>query len=268
MSFAEHLAGLDTAQLTHLLEQRPDVLVEPAPRSLHELALRLDSADSVHAALARVDADEALVIQAIALGAATLAGVAARVGGSPQQVGEIADRLCARGLAWLSGDRIALPRRLAERFDAGLSRFRPVSHIGRQARVDELRTAVAGLGGDPAGMKKPELIDRLAALHADPEVVTRAMAALPPPAREYLDLLRTTGFAGLGYGSRSTGPVNALVRAGLLVASAYLPPELSRELAVALLQEAPGPSAAVPTCPPRAAPPTTAGPAPTRPSSR
>ena len=67
MSFAEHLAGLDTAQLTHLLEHRPDVLVEPAPRSLHELALRLDSVDSVHAALARVDADEALVIQAIAL---------------------------------------------------------------------------------------------------------------------------------------------------------------------------------------------------------
>ena len=54
MSFAEHLAGLDTAQLTHLLSHRPDVLVEPAPRSVRELALRLDSADSVHAALARV----------------------------------------------------------------------------------------------------------------------------------------------------------------------------------------------------------------------
>ena len=236
MSFTEHLAGLDTARLTHLLEQRSDVLVEPAPRSVHELALRLDSADSVHVALSRVDADEALVVQAVALGGGTVVDVAARLGGSPEQVGEIVDRLSARGLAWLSGDRIELPRRLAERFDAGLSRFRPVAQIGRQARVEELRTAVAGLGGDAAGRKKPELIDHLAALHADPGVVARAVAAVPTAALEYLDLVRASGFAGFGYGSQPSGPVGALVRAGLLISSAYLPPELSRELAATLLQ--------------------------------
>lgn len=101
MSFAEHLAGLDTAQLTRLLERRPDVLVEPAPRSVRELALRLDSIDSVQAAPARVDADEALVIRAVALGARTVADVAARVGGSPEQVRGVVDGLSARGLAWL-----------------------------------------------------------------------------------------------------------------------------------------------------------------------
>jgi hypothetical protein len=236
MSFAEHLAGLDTAQLTRLLERRPDVLVEPTPRSVRELALRLDSVDSVHAALSRVDADEALVVQAVALGGGTVADLAARVGGSPEQVGEIVDRLSARGLAWRCRDRVELPRRLAEQFDAGLSRFRPVTLIGRQARVDELRTAVGGLGGDPAGLKKPELIDRLAALHTDAEAVVRAVTALPRAAREYLDLLRTTGFAGFGYGGRSAPPVDALVQAGLLVDSAYLP-ELSRELAATLLQQ-------------------------------
>jgi hypothetical protein len=94
-------AGLDTAQLTRLLERRPDVLVEPAPRSVRELALRLDSIDSVHAAPARVDADEALVIRAVALGARTVADVAARVGGSPEQVRGVVDGLSARGLAWL-----------------------------------------------------------------------------------------------------------------------------------------------------------------------
>ena len=151
MSFAEHLAGLDTGQLTGLLERRPDVLVEPAPRSIRELALRLDSVDSVHAALADIDADEALVVRAVALGAGSLAEVAARVGGTEEQVRGVVDRLSTRGLAWLSGDRVELPRRLAEQFEAGLARFRPVAQIGRQARVDELRTAVAGLGGDPAG---------------------------------------------------------------------------------------------------------------------
>ena len=84
MSFTEHLAGLDTAQLTRLLEHRPDVLVEPAPRSIRELGLRLDSVDSVHAALARIDADEAVVAQTVALGAKTVAEVAARLAGSPQ----------------------------------------------------------------------------------------------------------------------------------------------------------------------------------------
>ena len=237
MSFAEHLAGLDTGQLTCLLERRPDVLVEPAPRSVRELALRLDSVDSVHAALADVDADEALVLRAVALGAASLVEVAARVGGTDEQVRDVVDRLSTRGLAWLSGDRVELPRRLAEQFEAGLAHFRPVAQIGRQARVDELRTAVAGLGGDPAELKKPELIEGVVTLHTDPEVVGPAVAGLPRAAREYLDLLRTTGFAGFGYGSRSTGPVDVLVRSGLLLASAYAPPELSRELAATLLQD-------------------------------
>src|SRR5690349_4513081 len=125
MSLAEHLAGLDTAQLTGLLEQRPDVLVEPAPRSIRELALRLDSADSLRIALARVDANEALVIQAVALGAETVASVAERVGGSAGQVREIVDRLSTRGLAWFSSDRVELPPRLAQQFAAGLTRFRP-----------------------------------------------------------------------------------------------------------------------------------------------
>ena len=148
---------------------------------------------------------------------------------------DVVDGLSARGLAWLSGDRIELPRRLAERFEAGLSRFRPLDQVGRQARVDELRIAVAGLGADPAGLKKPELINRLAALYNDPEVVARALAALPAAAREYLDLVRTTGFVDFGYRAPSTGPVHVLVRAGLLVASAYLPAELPREVAAALL---------------------------------
>lgn len=237
MSFAEHLAGLDTAQLTRLLEHRRDVLVEPAPRSIRELALRLDSADSVRTALIRLDADEAAVVQAVALGAETVDVVAIRLSGTPTQVARIVDGLGERGLAWVEGDRIALLRRLAEQFDAGLSRFRPVAQIGRQARVEELRTAVAGLGGDAAGLKKPELIDRITALHTDLDVVTRAVARLPQAAREYLDLLRTTGFAGFGHGgSRSTGPVGVLVKAGLLLDAPYSSPELSRELAAALLQ--------------------------------
>ena len=68
MSFSEHLAGLAVPQLTALLEQRPDVLVEPAPRGFSELAQRLDGGTSLAVALERVNADEAAVIRAVALG--------------------------------------------------------------------------------------------------------------------------------------------------------------------------------------------------------
>ena len=54
MSFAEHLAGLDTEQLTGLLERRPDVLVAPAPRSIRELALSRSGSVLVSAGQDRV----------------------------------------------------------------------------------------------------------------------------------------------------------------------------------------------------------------------
>ena len=168
MSFAEHLAGLDTGQLTCLLERRPDVLVEPAPRSVRELALRLDSVDSVHAALADVDADEALVLRAVALGAASLIEVAARVGGTDEQVRDVVDRLSTRGLAWLSGDRVELPRRLAEQFEAGLARFRPVAQIVGRRLFWGREFAVTGAVLDP----RPETETLVSAALAGPEPAT------------------------------------------------------------------------------------------------
>ncbi|MBC8090581.1 MAG: hypothetical protein H7Y15_01250, partial [Pseudonocardia sp.] len=47
MSFAEHLASLDAAELAALLASRPDLLVEPVPRGIDELALRLGGAESL-----------------------------------------------------------------------------------------------------------------------------------------------------------------------------------------------------------------------------
>ena len=89
---------------------------------------------------------------------------------------------------------------------------------------------------EQAGIGPEELIERIAALHADPEVVAPAVAAVAPAAREHLNLVRTTGFGGFGYGARSTGPVDAPVRAGLLLSSAYSPPEHSPQHAATLLQ--------------------------------
>lgn len=234
MSFAEYLADLDTARLTALLEQRADVLREPVPRTTSELARRLDGVDSLIVALGRVNRDELVVVRAVALGAGTVAELAVRLDRPAEQVREVVDGLTERGLAWRFGDRVGLPPRLAEQFAAELLRFRPLALIARQARVDELRAAIVGLGADEPGLRKNELTDRLAALYADPATVARAVAGLPPAAREYLDLLRSGRIVDF-YGIRTSGPEAALVRAGLLVATPYLPAELPRELAAALL---------------------------------
>ncbi|MCO1655782.1 hypothetical protein [Pseudonocardia humida] len=51
MALTDHLAGLGPEPLTALLASRPDVLVEPVPRSFGEPAARSTGADSVGRAL-------------------------------------------------------------------------------------------------------------------------------------------------------------------------------------------------------------------------
>ncbi|MDF3049591.1 MAG: hypothetical protein K0R87_1229 [Pseudonocardia sp.] len=227
MAFAEYLSGLDTAALTALLEQRRDVLQEPAPASILELAQRLEAFPSLYAALGRADRDEVVVIQSVALGARGIPAVADRLQCPPERVRAVVDGLSSRGVAWRTGDRIRLPGRLAEWFTGPLQRFRPLKLIASQTGIDELRTAVTGLGADPADLRKAELTHRLAALYADPGVVGRAVDALPPSAREQFDLIRAGGVV----------PASAvLVRAGLLLATPHYLPEVPREVEVAILR--------------------------------
>ena len=46
-----YLATLDADRLAALLRRRPDVLVDPAPRTVDELAMRLNGVDSLTRAL-------------------------------------------------------------------------------------------------------------------------------------------------------------------------------------------------------------------------
>ncbi|MGH3569250.1 MAG: helicase-associated domain-containing protein [Pseudonocardia sp.] len=237
MSFSEYLAGLDAGRLTALLEYRADVLMEPVPRGVGELALRLSGADSLARALRDLNRDELITARAVALlGPSTVSRLAARLRASDVVVRGVVDGLCARGLAWEADQQVGLPDRLVEHFAAGLSGFRPLALIARQARVDELRETVAGLGVDPTGLRKPELIERLDALLTDPDTVARAVEGLPVSARRHLDnVLQAGGYYYTGGVSRGpTDPVALLAKAGLFVTHPYGRPELPREVAVLL----------------------------------
>ena len=237
MSFADHLAGLDVARLTVLLEHRPDVLVEPVPRGAGELALRLNGVDSLSWALSAMNRDQVTTARVIALlGAAEVSPLAVRLRAPEAAVRQVVDGLCARGLAWELDGQVRLPDRLAEHFAAGLADFRPLARIAGPSRVDDLRVAVAGLRADPSGLRKPELIERLEALVTDPATVTGVVANLPVTVRAHLDTLCRTGGHYLGgFNHRGDASTTVLVRAGLLVGGPYGRPELPREVAVQLL---------------------------------
>lgn len=237
MSFTEYLGGLDAERLAVLLEHRTDVLVEPAPRTVHELAQRLNGADSLSLVLPRLNHDQVITAGAVAvLGVSKVSALAHRVHAPEEDVRAVVDELCARGLAWTDGDRIGLAERLVEHFAADVAGFRPLTHIARHIRVDELRAVVVGLGADPTGLRKPELIERLTALVTDPTTVAAAVRDLPDRARSHLEsLARSGGFDHFGgFGRRHDDLTAVLVRAGLLLEGPGGSSELSREVAVLL----------------------------------
>ena len=126
-------------------------------------------------------------------------------------------------------DRVGLPKRLAADFAADVHAFLPLSALANRTRVDDLRIAVEGLGGNAAGLRKAELVDLLTALYADTALIARVIAELPTAARAHLKLLAAPG--GLwdgswdgGFGLRLTGPNAVLVHAGLLLQAGYGPP--------------------------------------------
>ncbi|WP_233159678.1 helicase-associated domain-containing protein [Pseudonocardia sp. MH-G8] len=235
MSLATHLAALDPARMTQLLEQRPDVLVEPVPRTFEELAQRLNGVDSLSEALQRINRDELAVARVVAvLGEMEPATLAERLCVPEADVRDVVGVLCARGLAWEVRGRFGLPPRLAEHLGADFGPLRPLAVIARNSYVEHLRTAVAGLGSDPEGLRKPELIARLETLLTDPETVARAVRDRSPAALQHLARLVSGEVVYSGFG-RQDDPTTELVRAGLLLDGSSHQPALPREVALLIL---------------------------------
>ncbi|MDN5750395.1 MAG: hypothetical protein L0H64_18090, partial [Pseudonocardia sp.] len=242
-SFGAYLATLDAARLTALLERRPDLLVEPVPRSVDELALRLQGFDSLTRVLPTLDHDAVAVLRAVALiPSSPVAGLAARIRSPVGSVGEVVDALCGGGLAWLDDGRVALPPRVAEQFACVSTGLRPLHTVLLQVRVEDLRDAITGLGGDPARLLKPALERCYGELVGDPAVVGRAVASLPPAAGELLHALSRAGGYHSLIGARAPA-TQRLAEAGLLLPVAYgveLPPAVAVQVLAASLEPVTG----------------------------
>jgi hypothetical protein len=135
VSLRAHLAALDAHELAALRKRRPDVLVEPTPGGLDELAHRLSGRDSLAHALPEMDADEVAVSRVIAVaGPLPTQAIAERLQSDVATARDTVTRLRERALAVDVDGCVALPELLAQHFAAQLQHLRPLAAVVNRRR--------------------------------------------------------------------------------------------------------------------------------------
>ena len=236
------LAGRTAEQLAAILTRRPDVLTAPDLDTLGGLAARLQSRDSVAAALAALPRPAIQLIEVLqALGGPAVAPeqLAEAIGRTPDdpELDATLTVLAGRALVWPIGDDLRMAAPLWSAF------AHPLGLGGRAARlldgvpVDELREIAHALGLAPRRTRQQVLAAVLAAL-ADGAGVRALVAAAPPDARVLLTDLAHAGPLLLAPAHELRGrPGAALdwaVRHGLLVRDGWRHAHLPAEVGMAL----------------------------------
>jgi hypothetical protein len=227
-TFADHLAALDAGELTRLVAARPEVCLEPTPRTYAELAQRLSDPQSLVSALHRCDADAVTVGLVIAgLGERAdhehLLEIARRL--APADVADPAPHLdgaltelLALGLCFPTGEGYRLPQRLNDHFRAEVGGNRPLAKIVGGVRVDDLRPVVDVLGLEPASGRKNDLVAALGAFFGNPAGLADEIAGLPDDSMALLGRLRYgsgawyPGAVDLGAGGARASPALGRLR--------------------------------------------------------
>ncbi|WP_326811246.1 helicase-associated domain-containing protein [Streptomyces scopuliridis] len=179
---------------------RSDAVSLPEPRSVGELADRLQRPGSVALVLPRLALPYLQVAEALAaLGAPATRDALVRLLGVADEEG--APRLDAalevladHALVWSDGNgtlHMAAPLRQA--WEAPLGLDPPVSELLAGVTSEELRGMLAALGVKPPGTKQRRLTD-LVDHHSDPDRVTAAVARAPAATRDLLERLADPEF--------------------------------------------------------------------------
>lgn len=187
------LSELDGSRLARVLALRPDAAASPEPRTVGELADRLQRPGSVALVLPRLtlpclEASEALAALG---GRATRDSLAELLGSTSPAAAHALDatleELSDRALVWPDGNealRMATPFRRAWSTPLGLDA--PLEELLAGTTSEELRGMLAALGIKPPGTKQ----QRLAALvehHNDAERVVALVAGAPAATRKVLE---------------------------------------------------------------------------------
>ncbi|MEU5094793.1 helicase-associated domain-containing protein [Streptomyces sp. NPDC020996] len=187
------LSSLDSSRLARVLEARKDAMSPPEPRSVGELADRLQRPGSVGLSLPLLALPHLQVAEAVAaLGApasrAALAELLGAVDDEPaRELDAVLEVLADHALVWPDGaGKLRMAGPLRQAWDAPLGLDAPLEQLLAGATSDELRDMLAALGVKPPGTKS----QRLAALvehHSDAEQVVSVVAKAPAAARKLLE---------------------------------------------------------------------------------
>ncbi|MEU9185455.1 helicase C-terminal domain-containing protein [Streptomyces sp. NPDC048484] len=192
-TLATWLGGLDGSRLARVLGTRKDAVSPPEPRSVGELADRLQRPGSVALVLPRLALSHLQVAEALAaLGAPASRDALAELLGAvddatTRELDAVLEVLADHALVWPDGAgqlRMAGPLRQA--WDAPLGLDAPLEELLAGTTSDELRGMLAALGVKPPGTK-PQRVAALVEHHSDPEQIASVITKAPSAARKLLE---------------------------------------------------------------------------------
>jgi hypothetical protein len=236
------LATLPPDELAAILLRRPEATTAPVPRTLGDLAGRLNQHNHVAEAVITLCAPAVQLLEVVQAlldddgESVARADIAALVGYRPDscEINAALEVLYQRALAWPVGDRVVVAGPLRHAFAYPLQLGRRAALLLGSRPVDEVRRIGAKLGAGRLSARKRELVEAVAARLADPAVVRKVVAEAPPALRSILDVAaRETPAIQGEYGYLPPGLEWAVER-GLLVIDGWEFAEMPREVAEAL----------------------------------
>ncbi|MFF9013063.1 helicase C-terminal domain-containing protein [Streptomyces sp. NPDC014870] len=201
-TLATWLSNLDGCRLARVLETRRDAVAPPEPRSVGELADRLQRPGSVALALPQLALPHLQVAEALAAlrvpasrdALTELLGAAD--GDSARELEAVLEALADQALVWPDGaEKFRMAGPLRQAWDAPLGLDAPLAELLAGTTSDELRGMLVALGVKPPGTKSQRLT-ALVEHHSDTERVRSLVAKAPAAARKLLEGRAEAGPAG------------------------------------------------------------------------
>lgn len=187
------LSGLDGSRLARVLTARKDAASAPEPRSMGELADRLQRPESVALVLPQLTLPCLQAAEALAaLGARATRDSLAKLLGSTSPAAvhaldETLEALSDLALVWHDGNgALRMPTPLRQAWSTPLGLDAPLEELLAGTTSEEVRGMLAVLGIEPPGTRQ----QRLAALvehHSDAERVAALVAGAPAATRKLLE---------------------------------------------------------------------------------
>lgn len=181
-TLATWLGSLDASRLARVLGTRKDAVSPPEPRSVGELAGRLQRPGSVALVLPRLALPHLQVAEALAaLGASAsrdaLAGLLGAADEEPtRELEAVLEALADHALVWPDGtEKLRMAGPLRQAWDGPLGLDAPLEELLAGTTSDELRGMLAALGVKPPGTK-PQRLATLVEHHSDPGQIAVVVA--------------------------------------------------------------------------------------------